>query len=182
MKYCPNCGAQCPDGTTFCSNCGASLQGGPQPDTNNTQNNSWNAGQNRIPGIIIHAALDCNQNTNGAGYNYPNPGITPRSIPVCVILSIITCGIYGIYWMIKLNDEINLLAGEPGATSGGMVFLFSIITCGIYGLYWQYKMGEKCDRIKRTSGSSGILYLILAIVGFGIISYCLMQDTINKAV
>ena len=84
--------------------------------------------------------------------------------------------------MIKLNDEINLLAGEPGATSGGMVFLFSIITCGIYGLYWQYKMGEKCDQIKRTSGSSGILYLTLAIVGFGIIGYCLMQDTINKAI
>ena len=132
---------------------------------NNPNQNAWN-----------------NPNQNGTGYNYPNPGITPRSIPVCVILSIITCGIYGIYWMIKLNDEINLLAGEPGATSGGMVFLFSIITCGIYGLYWQYKMGEKCDRIKRTSGSSGILYLILAIVGFGIIGYCLMQDTINKAI
>ena len=33
------------------------------------------------------------------------------SIPVAVILSIITCGIYGIYWMIKMNDEINQLAG-----------------------------------------------------------------------
>ncbi len=183
MRYCPNCGAQCPDGTTFCSNCGASLQGGPQPGTNNTQNNSWNAGQNQDAwNNNPNQNAWNNPNQNGTGYNYPNPGITPRSIPVCVILSIITCGIYGIYWMIKLNDEINLLAGDPGATSGGMVFLFSIITCGIYGLYWQYKMGEKCDQIKRTSGSSGILYLILAIVGFGIIGYCLMQDTINKAI
>ena len=121
-------------------------------------------------------------NQNNMGYNYPNPGITPRSIPVCVILSIVTCGIYGIYWLIKLNDEINILANDPGATSGGIVFLLSIVTCGIYLFYWLYKMGEKCDRLKGTSSSSGILYLILGIVGFSIISYCLMQDTINKAV
>ena len=84
--------------------------------------------------------------------------------------------------LIKLNDEINILANDPGATSGGIVFLLSIVTCGIYLFYWLYKMGEKCDRIKGTSSSSGILYLILGIVGFSIISYCLMQDTINKAV
>lgn len=84
--------------------------------------------------------------------------------------------------MIKLNDEVNSLSGETQATSGGMVFLFSIITCGIYGLYWLYKMGERCDRIKRTQGSSGVLYLILGIFGFGFISYCLIQDTINKAI
>ena len=57
-----------------------------------------------------------------------------------------------------------------------------LITCGIYGLYWLYKMGERCDRIKGMNGNSGILYLILGIVGFSIISYCLMQDTLNKAV
>ena len=84
--------------------------------------------------------------------------------------------------MIKLNDEVNTVAGEPQATSAGMVFLFSIITCGIYGLYWLNKMGERCDRIKGMNGSSGILYLILGLVGFSIISYCLIQDTLNKAV
>lgn len=84
--------------------------------------------------------------------------------------------------MIKLNDEVNIVSGEPYATSGGMVFLFSIITCWIYSLYWLYKMGERCDRIKGMNGSSGILYLILGLVGFSIISYCLIQDTLNKAV
>ena len=96
--------------------------------------------------------------------------------------SIITCGIYGIYWMIKMNDEVNALAGEPGATTGGMVFLFTLITCGIYGWYWLYKMGERCDRIKNMNGSSNVLYLILGIVGLSIVSYCLIQDTINKRV
>lgn len=84
--------------------------------------------------------------------------------------------------MIKMNDEVNMLAGEPGATTGGMVFLFSLITCGIYGWYWLYKMGERCDRIKNTPGSSNVLFLILGIVGLSIVSYCLIQDTINKRI
>ena len=103
-----------------------------------------------------------------------------RNIAVAVILSIITCGIYGIYWMVVLNDDANSLAGDTNATSGGMVVLFTLITCGIYGLYWHFKMGEKCDAIKGTNGSSNILFIILAIFGLGIINYCIMQDTINK--
>lgn len=82
--------------------------------------------------------------------------------------------------MIKLNDEINPLAGEPNATSGGMVFLLTIVTCGIYSYYWMYKMGERCDRINMVNGNSNILYLLVSIFGFGIIAYCLMQDTLNK--
>lgn len=109
-------------------------------------------------------------------------GITPRSIPLCIILSIVTCGIYGIYWMLKLNDEINLLCGDTNATSGALVVIFSLITCGIYGFYWMYKMGEKCDFIKGVQGSSGILYLLLGIFGLSIVDFCLIQDTINKSV
>ncbi len=109
-----------------------------------------------------------------------------RSIVTCVLLSIITCGIYGIYWMIQLNDELNNLAEKPNATSGGMVFLFTLITCGIYGLYWYYKMGENVDAINARRGmpssNTGILYLVVGIFGLGIVNECLMQDTINKNV
>lgn len=84
--------------------------------------------------------------------------------------------------MLKLNDEINLLCGDTNAASGALVIIFSLITCGIYELYWMYKMGEKCDFIKGTQGSSGILYLLLGIFGLSIVDFCLIQDTINKSV
>ena len=102
-------------------------------------------------------------------------GITRRSIGLAIVLSIITCGIYALYWIVKINDT--------QATSGGMVLLLSIVTCGIYELYWLYKMGERCDRIKgNASGSNNVVYLILGIFGLSIVSLCLIQDTINKAV
>lgn len=109
-----------------------------------------------------------------------------RSIVVCILLSIVTCGIYGIYWMIKLNDELNAATEKPNATSGGMVFLFTLITCGIYGYFWYYKMGENVDAIKTSKGlassNTGIIYLVLGLFGLGIVNYCLMQDTLNKNV
>lgn len=112
--------------------------------------------------------------------------IQKREVAVAIILSIITCGIYGIYWFIKLNDEINALDNDTTATTGGMAFLFTLITCGIYELFWMYKMGDKLDSLSVQKGyaqsSRGILYLILAIFGLGIVSYALMQDTINKLI
>ena len=110
-------------------------------------------------------------------------GITRRSIGLAIVLSIITCGIYALYWIVKINDDVNALSGETQATSGGMVLLLSIVTCGIYELYWLYKMGERCDRIKgNASGSNNVVYLILGIFGLSIVSLCLIQDTLNKAV
>lgn len=109
--------------------------------------------------------------------------IKTRSIPVCILLSIVTCGLYSLYWFICLSDDANTAMGEPG-TSGAMALVFSLITCGIYGLYWMYKQGEKIDGAKArrgmSGGNSGILYLVLAIFGFSIISYAIMQNELNK--
>ena len=109
-----------------------------------------------------------------------------KSIVTCILLSIITCGIYSIVWMIRLNDELNAAADKTNATSGGMVFLFTLITCGIYGFFWYYKMGENVDAVKAKQGlassNTGIIYLVLGLFGLGIVNYCLMQDAVNKNV
>ena len=70
--------------------------------------------------------------------------IQERNIVTCIILSIITCGIYGIYWEICLVNDLNVAADTPNDTSGGMVFLLSIITCGIYMLYRLLRQREVC--------------------------------------
>ncbi len=106
-----------------------------------------------------------------------------RNIALCIVLSIVTCGIYGLYWYVTLADGLNQAVGVED-TSGGMVLLFTIITCGIYGLYWCYKAGEKVDTIRQRRGeggsNNGIVYLILTFIGLGIVTYALIQNELNK--
>ena len=106
--------------------------------------------------------------------------VAPRSIALCIILTLITFGIYGLVWMSRLNNDVNELAQDPIAPGGGMVVFLSIVTLGIYGLFWLYKMGQKCDEIRQINASSGILFLLLGLFGLGIVSYALIQDAINK--
>lgn len=111
--------------------------------------------------------------------------ITKRNIGISIVLTIITCGIYGIYWFICLVNELNIASDEPQATSGGMVFLLSIVTCGIYLLFWMYKAGEKINKAKAmrgmpTDSNSGILYLVLSLFGLDIVAYALIQSDLNN--
>lgn len=109
--------------------------------------------------------------------------IKQRNIAVCIILSIVTCGIYGLYWFVCLTDDVNTAAEEQG-TTGAVALLLSIVTCGIYGLYWAYKMGEKVDLIKSRNGmqtsNSGIMYLILNFIGLSIVTWALIQNELNQ--
>ena len=101
-----------------------------------------------------------------------------RNIALCIILSIITCGIYGIYWFVCITDEMNALTPtDDYHTSGGTAFLLSLITCGIYSWYWAYKMGIKLNMLR--NGSHEVLFIILQLCGLGIVNYCIMQSELN---
>lgn len=109
--------------------------------------------------------------------------IKKRDIIVSVILTIITCGIYGIVWFVNITDDVSIVS-EDHSLSGGKAFLFTIITCGIYGIYWSYLMGRKIYEAKTKKGliasDNSIVYLILNIIGLGIVNYCLMQNELNE--
>lgn len=38
--------------------------------------------------------------------------IQQRNIAMCIILSIVTCGIYGLYWYACLTNDTNTAAGQ----------------------------------------------------------------------
>lgn len=108
-----------------------------------------------------------------------------RNIALCILYSILTCGIYQIYWFVCMVDELNLAAEEEDTTSGIAVFLLGLVTCGIYLFYWYYKAGEKVNAARALRGQSAdtnnsILYLILSIFGFSIINDCLIQNELNQ--
>ena len=111
--------------------------------------------------------------------------ITKRNLATCIILSIVTCGIYSLYWFIVVTDDAKNVSNDVEGASGGTALLLSIITCNIYGFYWAYKQGERLDnarymRAMAGGGNSNILFLLLQIFGLGIVNYIIMQDILNK--
>ncbi|MBR4495576.1 MAG: DUF4234 domain-containing protein [Acholeplasmatales bacterium] len=102
-----------------------------------------------------------------------------RSVLAVVLLSIITCGIYEIYWYYVMTEDINRAdSTKPSVTNAIVAVLLGIITCGIYLIYWQYRFYEKSDAV--TKKSNVIVYFILAFFGFSIISNALLQSDINQ--
>ena len=110
--------------------------------------------------------------------------IKKRDIAVSVILCFVTCGIYSIIWFINLTDEVKAAADDKELSSGGVAFLLTLVTCGIYGIYWAYKMGELMKKVEEKNGlpvkDNAILYLILQLVGLGIVDYVLIQSELNQ--
>lgn len=84
--------------------------------------------------------------------------IKQRNIALCIVFSIITFGIYALYWFVCLTNDANQESGQTDATSGGVALLLTIVTCNIYGWFWAYKMGEKIDAIKTKNGQSAAIW------------------------
>ena len=169
--FCKNCGEELNPGQGVCLKCGVAVGMGNAHCEYCGMKVSENASVCLHCGCAIRTA-------NGGSYQ----GIAKRSIVLAIILSLVTCGLYSIYWFIVLTDEINKASGRTSDLGGGLSYLLSLVTCGIYTYFWAYKLGEKCDLIAGKASSSAILYLLLQFIGLGIIPICLAQDTLNKAI
>lgn len=110
--------------------------------------------------------------------------IKARNPVTCIILSLVTFGIYGIYWFVQIVNDINIVSGEKDAPSGVKVLLLTLVTCGIYGWLWAYKAGGQLYQAKYTRGMQGdnrqVVYLILQFVGLTAVNYILMQFELNE--
>jgi len=108
--------------------------------------------------------------------------IEKRSVGLAILLSIITCGIYLIYWEYKTWDALYKANNQP--SSAGVDVLLSIVTCGIYMIYMLYKGGKLESSAMAHYGfppkDDSVLYLILGIFGLAIVSLAILQSNINN--
>lgn len=107
-----------------------------------------------------------------------------RSIALGIIFSLLTCGIYSLYWQYKQMVTLNAWLGRNDYRFWLWLFL-SILTCGIFSFYYEYKMAVGINEIQTNSGLIVSSYLavtcvLLAIFGVGIASLAIQQWEINK--
>ena len=117
--------------------------------------------------------------------NYPYPradGV--RSVVVGIIVSLLTCGIYSLYWQYKQMATLNSWL-ERTDYSFWLWFLLCIITCGIFGIYYEYKMAKGINEVQANNGLTvnndlAVICVLLAIFGIGIASLAIQQSEINN--
>lgn len=81
---------------------------------------------------------------------------TDRNMWICILLNLVTCGIYGIYFFTKLANDVNTIStkrdGQKTMHYCLMLFVFSWLTCGIYPLIWFHKISARIGDEARARG------------------------------
>lgn len=107
--------------------------------------------------------------------------INERSIPVSILLTFVTCGLYSFYWIYCILDDMyNELEVKNNAVLDVLLIPF---TCGIYTIYLSYKFGTMLSELRKKYNMSdqdnSILFTILTIFGQLIITLAIVQDSLN---
>lgn len=101
-----------------------------------------------------------------------------RNIVKCILLTLITCGIYGIVWAVKLaRDAVKV----KDVNDDGLVEILLCIFLPFVGFFLaERKLNEGCQACGIEHKDNSVLYLVLGLLGLGIVDYCLMQSDLNK--
>lgn len=110
-------------------------------------------------------------------------GETRNSITV-ILLTLFTCGIYGLYWFYLVSKEINAALGEE-RINFALYFIVGIL-CFPLIFVGMYKIDEAVVELQNRAGIQGksnfVLWIILSFVG-GVGTYVMeyqVQEALNE--
>lgn len=105
--------------------------------------------------------------------------VNKRKIGICIFLSLITFGVYKIYWEYLLVKNVKIIKKEETCTGEMLCLLF----IPFYFLYWWVVQGEfvknEFSQHGYSSTGNGTIYLIFGIFGLEIVSMAIMQNDFN---
>ena len=101
-----------------------------------------------------------------------------------IVLSIVTCGFYNIYWNYRQFQAMNTLLGREEFKFVNWLLL-SLVTCGLFHIYYEYKMGAELHGWLKANGRQvndnlPVMGLLLSIFGLTIIADAVYQHEFNK--
>ena len=179
--FCSNCGREIPDGSRVCPNCGTPING---------FSNGVNQAFNNVEREMGSAIQDVQQSFANAGAPYTGERLqTDRGLLSYILLTLITCGIYGYYFVYKMAHDVNIACEGDGETTGGLVafIVLSIVTCGIYAWIWYYKLGNRLasnapryNMSFQENGTTVLMWQIFGILLCGIGPFIAMNILIKN--
>ena len=112
-----------------------------------------------------------------------------RSLLMLILLNIITCGIYSIFWYNDLAKDMNTVCYNDGEDTPGVGYyiLFSILTCGFYSYYWFYKVANRQQANAQRygvniteNGTTVLMWMIFGMLLFFIGGYVALYIVIKN--
>ena len=105
--------------------------------------------------------------------------IKNRNIITCLLLSVITCGVYCIYWAFMVGQEAVSVKDEEdrGILEGILCAMVPFI--GFYLAEKKFAQGCADRGIEHENRS--VMYLIIGLI-VPIVDLCIMQNDLNKLV
>jgi len=106
-----------------------------------------------------------------------------RGVVLSILLTFLTCGIYGWVLLYKIGDELNTHQGK-GQLKPGVDILLILVTCGLWGIYVMYKYPRVLQEITQDEKvpvvDLTVPCLILTICGLQIAALAILQSELNK--
>ena len=115
---------------------------------------------------------------------YQNYQSKKKSILMVILLTIITCGIYSLFWLYQTTQDLTEYSEDYRLTPG-MSVLLTIITCGLYQIYWWYRIADifmsaqQRAKMPRLSDNK-ILFVVLSLFNFDFINMAILQGDMNQ--
>lgn len=103
-----------------------------------------------------------------------------------IIFSVITCGLYNIYWNYRQMLAMNALLGRHEFDFLKWAVL-TVLSCGIYHIYYEYRMGAELQNWltqnnRPVNQNLAIIGLVLSIFGLTVVADAVYQHELNKLV
>ena len=106
-----------------------------------------------------------------------------RSPALVLLFSIVTCGIYHVYWYFAVLYELRDVGHSPTGNDPWLDFLLAVVTLGLYGFYVDYRIGKVILELQAERGlrenDTSIIAVVLDVVGLGVVASTLQQSELN---
>ena len=188
--YCKNCGKPIPDNTKFCPYCGTQFSSAES--FSKAANDMFNSTEKELGSAIneVRQSFNGSNPNSEQGYYNGEKLKDDRGLISYILLNLITCGIYGYYFLYKMAHDVNIACEGDGQSTAGLVqfIVLSFITCGIYSWYWYYKLGNrlaanapKYGMNFQENGTTVLLWLLFGLLLCGIGPFIAMYILIKNS-
>ncbi|HEX2689391.1 MAG TPA: DUF4234 domain-containing protein [Kofleriaceae bacterium] len=96
--------------------------------------------------------------------------MTKRSVVAVILLTLITFGIYHLYWFVKTKDEM--------VEQGANIPTGWLLIVPIASIYWMWKWSEGVELVTRGKMSAGVSFLLIFLLP--LIGTAILQSTFNN--